>query len=191
MTPQQIEKASGGGFTNGLIDNVPGIAILRDKLYDKILSVPWVDSSAIRSVLSYSPDGAIWTPNYAISSPAWKSGVYTVADMSPNRPVWIDSLDKAVKWNEFNDWWRANIMPVLNQYGKNQSVLLQQAYDDVAFWDNLYKIDKFIADIPVNIANGASNMITGVFTKLIPVFIVTGVLFGAYIISRSQLRKMS
>lgn len=181
---------TGGAYTLGLSNNVPGIAALRDKMYARVLAIPWVDGDALRAAFSETDNGAVWVPQYAIRSDAWKTGVYSDADLLHGVPGWLaGDMTHAVAWNHLTDWWRDNVMPVLVANSKVQASLLQKAYDDITFWDALYKFDVAVASLPGRVASAASGVVGSVFSGLFPVVIMAGVLFAAFIFSRSQLRK--
>lgn len=192
MDIQKIVKSTGGQFTFGLAD-IPAIAGLRDRLYAKVLSIPWVDKAALKEAFLFTENGAVWSPNYAINSKSWNSNSveFTEADLLSGIPEWLREIKHAIIWNKLNDFWRNNVMPVLALDGKKQAEVLLKAINNAVFWNSLYAATKFVAEIPGKVATSASKVVGSVFAGLIPIFIMGGVIFVAYVYSRSQYRKVN
>lgn len=193
MDIQALVASSGGQYTFGLTNNVPGVAALRDKLYASVVAIPWADSQVLKTVFAHTDDGAVWSPNYAIKAAAWRTRteatVFDADDLLTGIPPWLADIEHAVAWNMLTDWWRDNVMPVLIGNVKNQAVLLNQAVDDAAFWNALYKTAVAVANAPAAVTGAASSVAGSIFSGLVPIFIMGGALFLAFIYSRSQYRK--
>lgn len=82
------------------------------------------------------------------------------AGVTPPIP-WLDTADKIAWWNQFNQMAEAAIQAYAADQAAQGALLMQQAADDIAFWDEAYNIAT-VAALPVTVAKGALNVVADI-----------------------------
>lgn len=124
----------------------PDLSDQLGQLYtDRASQISWLPANWLNNVMAlHGQNGMVLIPAPASSSTPGFTPI-----------PWLDTSDKIAWWNQFN----ATAEAAIQAYAANQSaqgaILMQQAYDDSAFWTEAYNIATVLA-LPVTVAKGVA-----------------------------------
>lgn len=120
----------------------PDLSTQLGQIYtDKASQIDWLPSNWLNDVMAlHGQNGMVLIP--------------APAGVSPPIP-WLDSQAKIDWWNQFNQTAEAAIMAYSQNQSAQGAILMQDAYDDSAFWDEAYNIATVVA-LPVTVAKNVA-----------------------------------
>ena len=108
---------------------------------DKASQINWLPANWLTNVMAlHGQNGMVLIP--------------APAGVTPPIP-WLDSQNKIEWWNQFNQTAEQAIIAYSTNQSAQGAVLMQQAYDNAAFWDEAYNIAT-VAALPVTVARNVA-----------------------------------
>lgn len=198
MDDVALAKQTGGYINAAALSDIPGVAAAAASLLARVAALPFVPKEWLDTVLKAQQEhNGLWLPRGAIRADAWAQG--KSAPLVDDIPTWLSNdASHAIAWNKLSDWWRATLQPILAGWARDQKTLMDEANNNAAFWDSLYKSVQPVAAVgnailaaPEKVAGVASQVVTGTLKKLWPVLLVAAVGLVVVVVFKNKMMKAS